>query len=178
MQDPDKPHAAEAGGLTPAKGLMVLGLVVLVVGAFLALGHTLGIADVWVAFLFLMYWAGIEHMNFQRLPHCMMGAFLGLAVAYALVALPLSMGLLGGILWLVGLLALIYCQVMGWFPLAVNNATMLFLTVGTIPMIQSGGDFPKLFVALAVGMVFFPGLAWAGSLVARRSAARKVGAQG
>lgn len=173
MQDPNTPQANPAGGLTPVKGLMILGLVIVVVVAFLALGHTLGIADVWVPFLFLMYWAGIEHMSFQRLPHCALGAFLGLAVAYGLVALPLAMGVPGGILWLVGLLALIYCQIMGWFPVAVNAATMLFLTVGTIPLIQSNADFPKLFVALAVGIVFFPGLAWIGTQVTQRSAARR-----
>jgi hypothetical protein len=65
--------------------------------------------------------------------------------------------------FLAAVLVLVYLQVMNWLATAVNMVTMLFLTVTTIPAIQSGVDFADAAVALAVGIVFFAALVWAGT---------------
>lgn len=152
------PATAEAV-MTPGRGVLVLFAIIVVVGAFLALSHALGVVEVWAAFLFLLYWAGIEHAAVERLPACVSGAVLGLLMGYLLKMLPLWLGTAaGGGVFLALVLLLVYCQVMGWLVVAVNMVTMLYLTVTTIPAIQSGVDFGGAFSALAAGIAYFGGL--------------------
>lgn len=159
--------------MTPGKGLLVLLAIVVVIGAFLALNHGLGITEVWAAFLFLLYWAGIEHAAVEKLPSCIVGAVLGLLMGYLMNRLPIWLGAsTGGMVFLGLILLLIYCQVMGWLLVAVNMVTMLYLTVTTIPAIQSGVDFIGAFIALGIGVVFFGGLVLAGSWWQKRSAGK------
>jgi hypothetical protein len=163
---------AAPAALTPGKGLLVLAGVVVVIGAFIALNHALGIADFWVAFLFLLYWSSVEHMSFAKLPRCVIGALVGMLFGYLLQTLPVVMGPIGGLVFLVAILALIYCQLMGWFPIAVNMMTMLFLTVVTIPTIQGTANFGVLLVALALGLAYFVGLLAVANFVKQRMAKR------
>lgn len=163
---------APAARLTPVVGLMVLAAVIVAIGIFIALLFALGIADSWVAFLFLTYWGGIEHMKFEKLPSCIVGALLGLALAYGLHTLPTLMGLTGGVLIGASILASVYCLIMSWWPLAVNYSTMLFLTVGTIPVVQASMSFPNLLLALGIGVVYFAGLGWLIRVFTQRSTAK------
>ena len=158
-----------ATAITPIKGFLILAGIVVAIGVFLVLNHLLGITEVWVAFLFLLYWAGIDHANMQTLPNCIVGAALGLLLAYALQQLPLSMGNAAGFSVFLGvILAVVYCQIMGWLLLAVNMATMLFLTVGTVPLIQASFNFSGALSALAAGATYFAGLVWVGQWLQRR----------
>lgn len=43
---------------------------------------------------------------------------------------------------------------MGWLPVVVNMAMMLFLTVGTVPAVQQHADLSNAFAALVLGIVF------------------------
>lgn len=167
----ESPAAAAPAAMTPGKGLLVLAGVVVVIGAFIALNHALGIADFWVAFLFLLYWSSVEHMSFARLPHCVVGALVGLLFGYLLQTLPVALGPeIGGVTFLVAILALIYCQLMGWLPIAVNMMTMLFLTVVTIPVVQGNANFAVLLVALGLGLAYFVGLLAVANFVKQRKA--------
>ncbi len=159
-------HAA----LTPGKGLLVLAGVVVVVGAFIALNHVLGIADFWVAFLFLLYWSSFEKMSFAALPRCIVGALVGLLYGFMLQQLPVVMGPVGGLVFLVAILVLVYFQLMGWFPVAVNMMTMLFLTVVTIPTLQGTANFGVLLSALALGLAYFVGLLAVSNFIKQRKA--------
>src|SRR3984893_861972 len=146
------PGAAEgsshvASGLSPAAGLLTLGAVAVVVAIFIALNYALGITDIWVGFLFLSYWGGVEQLKLEQLPKCILGALVGLLAAYGLQALPHSMGSAGFALALGAILILVYCVSMGWWPIAVNTCAMLFLTVATIPMLQAGPGLLNLFPA-------------------------------
>ena len=152
------PQSAPA--MSPAKGLLVLLGVVVVVGGFIGLNAALGIKEFWGGFLFLLYWTGVEHGKFEKLPGLIVGALFGLGLAYLLLALPLWLGDVGGLVFLGLILAVVYCQIMGWLSLAVNMVAMLFLTVGTIPAVQSSTDFAGVLVALLLGIVFFGGLLW------------------
>jgi hypothetical protein len=169
----DVTHAG-AAAMTPAKGLLVLAGVVVVVGAFIGLNHVLGIKEFWAGFLFLLYWTGFEHMKFDKLPSCIVGALFGLLLAYLLFALPGWMGPTGGLVFLGLILVVIYCQIMGWLTLAINMCAMLFLTVGTIPVVQAGVNFANAFIALGLGIVFFGGLFWIGNLLKQRKASPSV----
>ena len=77
--------------LTPVKGLLILGAVVVVMGLFFALGQALGIVQLWAAFMFLMFW-GNEKLQFEKLSACVLGALTGLVVAYIAHELPAALG--------------------------------------------------------------------------------------
>jgi hypothetical protein len=161
---------ASAPAMAPAKGLLLLLGVVVVVGGFIGLNAALGIKEFWGGFLFLLYWTGVEHMKFEKLPGCITGALVGLLLGYLLLALPLWMGEIGGVVFLALILVLVYFQIMSWLPVAVNMMTMLFLTVGTIPSIQTGADFAGILAALVLGIVYFVGLLWLANKFQQRKA--------
>jgi hypothetical protein len=167
----DGAHAAAA--LTPAVGLLTLGAVMAAIAIFIALNYALGITDNWVGFLFLTYWGSVEQLKLERLPKCILGALVGLLAAYGLQALPHSMGSAGLALALGAVLVLVYCLIMGWWPIAVNTCAMLFLTVATIPMLQAGPGLLKLFPALGTGVAYFAALAWITHTLTKRSAAKR-----
>ena len=154
--------------MTPGKGMLVLLAIIVVIGAFLALNHAIGIQNVWAAFLFLLYWAGIEHANSEKMLPCVVGAALGLLMGFLLKMLPLCLGEPGSLVFLGAVLVLVYFQVMGWATTAVNMVTMLFLTATTIPAIQADVDFGDAALALVLGIIFFGALVWAGTAWQKR----------
>lgn len=157
--------------MTPGKGLLVLLAIVVVIGAFLALNHAIGIHNVWAAFLFLLYWAGIEHASLEKMPSCVVGAALGLFMGFLLKMLPGWLGDTGMLVFLGAILVLVYFQVMSWAVTAVNMATMLFLTVAAIPAVQTEVDFGDAARALVFGIIFFGTLVWGGTALQRRKQA-------
>jgi len=154
--------------LSPAMGLLTLAGAVVVVGSFVVLAQVLAIGDTWVGFLFALYWAGLERGNLKKLPHCVVGAAVGLTVAYFMHALPQVMGTIAWAPCLAVVLVLVYCQIMGWFAIPINMATMLFLTIATIPMISAATQYPKLMISLAFGALYFLGVILIAKQVARR----------
>lgn len=161
---------ADAGGtgMTAGKAfLMLLGTIV-VIGSFIAISIALGFEEFWCAFLFLFYWAGIEKTQFDRLLPSVSGAVFGLVLSYALLLFPQWMGMTGSLLFLALMLVIVYCLLMNWLPSVINNAAMLFLTAGTIPWVQAGGDFIGMLEALLLGVVYFAGLFWLGSVLQKR----------
>ena len=171
--------AAEAGShggssLSPAAGLLTLGAVAVVVAIFIALNYALGITANWMGFLFLTYWGGVEQLKLERLPKCILGSLVGLLAAYGLQALPELMGAGVGLALALGaIVVLIYCLIMGWWPIAVNTCAMLFLTVATIPAIQAGPGLLKLLPALGTGIAYFAAAASIAQAFTRRSAGRR-----
>lgn len=157
--------------MTPGKGLLVLLAIIVVIGAFLALNHAIGIHNVWAAFLFLLYWAGIEHASLEKMAPCVVGAALGLFMGFLLKMLPGWLGDTGMVVFLGAVLVLVYFQVMGWAVTAVNMVTMLFLTITTIPAIQTEVDFGDAARALVLGVIFFGALVWAGTALQKRQQA-------
>jgi hypothetical protein len=167
--------APAASGMKPAAGLLTLGAVAVAIALFIAVNFELGITDHWVGFLFLTYWGSVERLKLERLPTCILGALVGLLAAYGLQALPQLMGPGGFALALGVILILVYCLIMGWWPLAVNTCAMFFLTVATIPTIQAGPGLSKLFPALGTGIAYFALLGWIISALAKRSASMRDG---
>jgi hypothetical protein len=150
-------------------GFLILAGVVVAIAAFITLSIVLGLPNYWAGFLFLLVWGGVEHMKIERLPACALGSLVGLGFTYALESLPGLLGPQGLLLFTVAVLVLMYCQIMGWFGTFVNLATMLFLTVGSIPLIHPKVDFRSLLSSLVLGVVYFAGLVLLGHLLKRRS---------
>lgn len=157
--------------MTPLKGLLVLLGIVVVVGIFIAINMALGLHQFWAGFLFLLYWAGVEHVAWDKLAACVVGAALGLVMAWLAAALPSSLGSAGGVIFLILILGLIYCQVMGWLSLAINLSTMLLLTAGTIPAVQQSVNFAEAFICLGLAFIYFIGLVWLGTQVMAKKTA-------
>jgi len=158
--------------MTPLKGAGVVVLIALGVAGYLGLTYSQGVVEeAWSGFLLLLYWAGIEQLNPEKLKAVLVGAFVGLSTAALLFLLPAWLGPLGQLAFLGVIIALVYCQVMGWLLTAVNMTTMLFLTVGTIPLIQtqaSAGYFIGVFHALVLAIIYFGSLIGAGFWLAQR----------
>lgn len=160
--------------ISPLKGAAVVVAIAVVVVCYILLASQLKLPEFWAGFLWLFYWAGIEHMNFERFADSVTGALVGLLTALALHVFPEQAGTAGLVGALGIVVLLVYCSVMGWMKMLVNNATMLFLTVATVPAIQSSVNFSHVFGALLVGVVFFGGLLWLGSVIGRRLASKPV----
>lgn len=151
-----------------ALGMLVA--VTIVIGIFIALCYAVGITDFWPAFLFVLYWTMIDHADLKKLPRCIVGAFVGLFACYLSQTLPQTMGPSGGLVFLGFVLVLVFNQLMGWLPVAVNAMTMLYLTVGTSTVLQAHANFNNAFAALALGIVFFGGLISIGKFFKERAA--------
>lgn len=158
----------------PVQALIMLPIVVALIVAFIALSSAFGSAEFYAGFFFVLYWTGMQGGSFKELPATVCGSFLGLALAYGMNLLVASLGPTNGALAFLALfLPVLFCQLAGYLPLLVNNATMLLLTAGTISHVQAHAKFPGMFVSLALAVVFFGGLLWGVEKLRARSEARK-----
>jgi hypothetical protein len=164
--------AQAAARMSPAKGLLVLAAVVIFVAIYLTLTHALGLTESWSGFLFLVCWA-VSHMDLSKLADCAVGAFVGVLAAYALQRLPPALGLVAFVPILCVILAMVYCQIMGWFTVMVNLTTMTFLTIASMPLVQAHVSFPNLFATLAFGVAYFAGLVLIGRWFTQHAAAKR-----
>lgn len=161
----------EKTAMSPVKGLGVLVAVVVVIAGYIALTVALHLTEIWAGFLFLLYWSMVEEAKPERLPKSIIGAFIGTATAALMALLPPTIGMGPGMAVFMGVvLLLVYALIMGWAPIAVNMATMLFLTAGTIPHVQGHADFPQMIYGIAAGIVYFGGLALVAKALGRKKA--------
>lgn len=166
-------HAADATpapteALSPVKGLAVLGIVIIAVAAFIGISNAIGLPSFFGGFLFVFYFTGLCHAAPDKFAPSVAGAFFGLGMAWTLSQLPVTMGMPGMVVALGVVVFAIYSLIMGWLPLIVNNAAMLFLTVGTIPALHQAATLGEMArsVLLAVALL-------GGVLLATRLRARK-----
>lgn len=147
--------AHPASGMSPVKGLLVLGIVIVAVAAFIGISFGLGLPSVYGGFLFVFYFTGLCHAAPDKFAPAVVGAFCGLGIAWLLTGLPAVFGMAGMVMALLVVLASVYALIMGWAPLLVNHATMLFLTVGTIPALHQATTIGEMArsVLLAVGLI-------------------------
>jgi hypothetical protein len=164
-------HAQSAPRVTPVQGLLLLAAVIVFVAAYLLLDRAMGLTEAWAGFLFLVCWA-VSQLDPAKLAECAIGAFVGVLVAYALQRLPPVLGVVAFVPILGVILAMVYCQIMGWLTLLVNLTTMAFLTIAAMPLVQAYVSFPNLFATLAFGIAYFAGLVLLGRWFAGRAAKR------
>lgn len=157
--------------MSPVKGLLILLAVIVVIAGYIAAAIALHLSEPWAGFLFLLYWSMAEQAKLDRIAPSAIGAFVGMGTAAMMALLPPAIGMGPGMaIFMAVVLVLVYAIIMGWAPIAVNMATMLFLTVGTIPHVQAHADFGQVFLGIIAGIVFFGGLALIAAAVARRKA--------
>ncbi len=159
---------SEGSPMTPVTAIAMLLGVVVVIGAFFMLAYGLGIGETWPAFIFLMYWAGIQHMDFSELRDTVCGSLFGVLLVYLAAGFPLWLGAVPGGAAFLGLsLAVVYCLLMGHFKPIINMMAMLFLTVGTIPAMTQGFVLLEVLKGLALGIFYFSGLFWGMRILGR-----------
>jgi hypothetical protein len=155
---------------TPLQGLFILVGVIVGVGVYLGLSHALAIEAYYGGFLLLLYWGGLKGSAPAELPAAFVGALGGVLLAYLLVFLPSVMGTAGAIVALMLITVSVYALIMGWVPILVNNAMMLFLTVGTIAVVQEKGDFAGMAASVLLGGALSGLMLLIGRMMSRRKA--------
>ncbi|GAB3115420.1 hypothetical protein G8770_08750 [Aestuariicella hydrocarbonica] len=159
-------HAQPA--MTPLIALATVIGVVVVIAVFLAVCHVLGITEYWAGFLFVLYWGMIEKVEVSRLPATIVGGVVGLLLGFATPLLTGVMGEAAGLVFLVIVLVVIFCMLMGWLKIAINAMTMIFLTVATIPAVAEQVAPFNAMAGFATGVVFFAGFICAGKALKAR----------
>lgn len=144
--------------MTPIKALMIVISVVVVIGVFLVLCYSVGITEFWPGFLFILYWGMFEAVDSKKLPHVIVGGFVGLLTGYLSHALVEMIGPSGGFVFIAYVAVIIFCQLMSWLKIAVNGMTMICLTVSTIPALTQHSAFIDQLTGFLIGIILFGGL--------------------
>jgi hypothetical protein len=85
---------------------------------------------------------------------------------------PSVLGVVAFVPILCVILAMVYCQIMGWLTVMVNLTTMTFLTIASMPLVQAHVSFPNLFATLAFGVGYFAGLVLIGRWFTQHASAK------
>lgn len=109
------------------------------------------------AFLMLWYWAAVEQLSPSRLPASLLGALVGIGLAWFLLYATVNLGGLGVVAAILALMLAIFLDVRRAVPLVVNPATMLYLTIAAAPLIQLKVNWIELCISTVVGGLFFAG---------------------
>ena len=153
----EAPQAAEAAP-SPVVGLGIVAIVVVGIIGWAILGSQIvDELSLFGGFLMLWHYANIEQLDIRRLPAALMGAVVGLVLAWQVVYLTQTMGSTGTVIGLLIMVAAVYLQIINALPLFFNAAAMLFLTVAAAPLVQLKVNFINLGISTVVGGLFFAG---------------------
>ncbi|MEH3048190.1 hypothetical protein [Sphingomonas adhaesiva] len=153
----------QAAGIT-------LGVVVLIVG-FLLIGAWLALPPLYAGFLLLWYFGSIDVLDTKALPALAIGALAGTLTAWLLQVGVAHSGAVGAVPALVVIVVAIFCQLLGWLPIAINRAYMLYVTVMAAPLLQQQERFDRVLLTIVVATVYFGGTVMLGRrLIAMRGA--------
>lgn len=149
----------DAGERTPERPgvvmtlLLIVGVVPFMAGLF-GLYTLLGVGMAYFGFLFLVYWAAILRQDPSAYLPSVLGGLSGVLLAWILIALPPQVGSAGIVISMVVLIALLFCFMRGHFLLVINNATMLFLTVATVPQLDIAANILTMVKSLMVAAIY------------------------
>lgn len=132
-ETPVRPSVLQTLGMLMAISIAVFGLATICSFA--------GVTMIHGGFIFLFYWAGMRAAASAEFVPSLVGALGGTGLAYLVVTLPNQMGMAGYAIIGVVVLACIFMMIRGHFPLLINNAFMLYLTIFTIPNAVASGAF-------------------------------------
>lgn len=108
-------------------------------------------------YLMLWHWANVEQLSVHRLPAALIGALVGIGLAWFLLYAATTYGAAGLAVGLVLLVAAIYLDIVKAVPLAINASTMLYITVAAAPLVQLKVDWIELIITTIGGGLFFAG---------------------
>ncbi|HJT41588.1 MAG TPA: hypothetical protein VJ762_14760 [Sphingobium sp.] len=159
--------------MSTGKGLAILLAVVVVAATYIALATWIGIKDYWVGFLLLTQWTVVDGGKLGQLPRTVAGALSGMVLALIPVLLSAQIGSTPALAIMLALMLIaIFLFITMRATYVVNAATMIFLTVLTVPEIAPNTTPAALFAGFALGLVFFGGLALLGSVIAKGQASK------
>ncbi len=121
-------------------------------------------------FLMLWYWAKVEQLVLRRLPAAILGALVGIGLAWGLLYGATAHGPVGLGVGLLVLVIAIYLDIVQTLPLFVNASTMLYVTIAAAPLIQLKVNWIELCLSTAGGGVFFAAIVTAATWAATRLA--------
>lgn len=155
-------EASPQGAIAPPPGpVAAIGItIVVVIGIVLWIVASNGFiapTSLFGGFLMLWYWAAVEQLSLARLPASILGALVGIGLAWLLLYAATTYGGAGLAGAVLALVAAIYLDVRRQVPLLVNPATMLYVTVGAAPLVQLKVDWVELSLSTVVGGLFFAG---------------------
>lgn len=160
----DKPPA-----VTPVMGLAFIVGAGAVVGAYIGLLHLVGHSQFFIGLLFLFYWTTVQKADVGQIIPSALGSLTGLTIGFFLssdhIKQPVPMIAIGAALFII-----IYFFVLGKFATITNPATILMLTVATIPAVASDTTYIGNVIALLLSILIFASpLAFYQYLQTRRS---------
>ena len=155
MTDETAPATAPFSPLT-ALIIVIVGVACIVL--WMLLGAQIGITSYFAGLTFFWYWAAVEQLDFKQLPQSLIGALVGLLLAWQAAWLPSQFGTAGTVIGLILIIAAIYVQLMNWVPLAINRTAMLFLTFMGAPALLAKLDVVETGAAILFAALFFCGL--------------------
>jgi hypothetical protein len=140
----------------PLAGVGVAAAVVLAIAGWLVLGSALlSETALFGGLLLLWYWANVEQLALRRLPSVILGALVGIGLAWGMFYGASRYGPLGLAVGLLLLIISIYLDIVKIVPMFVNGATMLFSIIAAAPLVQLKIDWIELCLATVGGGLFF-----------------------
>jgi hypothetical protein len=157
MSDSQGASAQAPAQMTIVSGLMLLGLLAVAIVVFEYFGGSfLGLKSFFASFTLLWYWSTVEKAEFKGLIPSVLGALVGVGLAWQMQYCLGHYGANGLIFGLIPIVVALFVVIMNWAPIAVNGAAMLFLTVlGAPAFAASKVDFVELCEAIVIGAAFF-----------------------
>lgn len=107
-----------------------------------------------IGFTFILYWTGIKHAAPAEFLPALAGSLGGLLTAYLVGVLPATFGTAGVVLIAIMIGGAIFLLVRGQFHFLVNNAFMLFLTLGTSLAFKTQDHFQAGAVAVLIAAIY------------------------
>ncbi|MEN9683526.1 MAG: hypothetical protein RLZZ427_1277 [Pseudomonadota bacterium] len=148
------PDSPPPPGALVGLGILVIVLVAIVAWAVVG-GRLLSEVSLFGGFLMLWYWANVEQLVLARLPAALIGALVGIGLAWALLYGATNYGGTGVLVGLVLLIVALYLDILKAVPLFVNASTMLYVTVAAAPLVQLKVNWVELSLATVGGGIFF-----------------------
>jgi hypothetical protein len=151
--------------------LLLVGVVVFMAGLF-GLYAALQIRMPSHGLLFLLYWGALLRQDRATFLPSVIGGVGGILLAWLLISASVLAGTPGTVASYAALAAVLFCYMRGQAGLVVNNSTMLFLAVSTIPELSVAKNAATMTESLLLGAAYLGAVSAAANLVKKRFAKR------
>lgn len=168
MTENRAPHPSPSGSPPLLAGIGVAAAVVTAIAGWLFLGGSLlSEASLFGGLIMLWYWANVEQLDAARLPSAILGALVGIGLAWGMYFGASRYGSPGLAIGLLLLIIAIYLDIVKLVPTFVNGATMLYSIIAAAPLVQLKVNWIELCLATVGGGLFFAAyvaaLRWVGA---------------
>lgn len=130
--------------LSIGKAILVEFALIIGIGLLMGLYYLLHLSEMWVGFLFILWWSTAMKLDISELLNTGIGGVIGIGLAYLITNPPLTQGYGMAIAGALVILS-VFFMIRGQLGSFINGSTMLFLTVSTIPnLLQSAAQIQYL----------------------------------